>query len=1140
MAHDNCIPRRAGRDLLCAAFFVLATSSSHAADTACTTEVGRIVSRHGDVEFRRGPAGEWQPAKLETRLCDGDDVRTAKLARAALFIRPENIVRLDQRTAVRLRVSENETLVEFIAAGQQVAADPDCGAAYFISRFPRRFGVKTRYVNADIDGTEFLVRNECSRSVVAVLEGRVRARPADGGDALLLTAGESGAAGNGMRGAIRLPVAPKDQVHWLIHTPRSARGLASGAATCADADAEEAAACESANVESALAAGATVDAFAAIERLANLPDGAATAKAFRALLTLQGIDAAAPATSSDTASDERDRRARAAALAAEAVALDAKNPRAWLATSYARQAQLDLDGALAAAQEAAKFAPDGFHRARIAELQLALGNVRAARQSAHAAVFISPEEPRAHQMLGFAQLASQRPDDAEPAFERAVELDDQDPYARLGLGLAKIRRGRVADGRADLEIAVALDPRDAFLRGYLGRAYFDEGGSRRMALAGDQLAMAKALDPLDPTPWLHEGVRLQWLNRPMEALAEFRESIERNDHRAVYRASQLLDRDLAERLVQRGQTYETLGLSQLAQQEAASAIEHDPTDSAAHRALSRSLSYAPRQEINRVSETLVAKLLQPTAAYPIDTRAATSNLGMAPGAEPLLAGATGSSSLLGRDGYGGLVGITGGNRGTLGGEASVYGQSGRLSMQAGVFGYRSDGIRANDETGHRIASAMVDFAVNDAVGVQLEARGRHSEHDNLGHNFERTEPTDIGRRQYRDSTTRLGLRLAPSASTTVLLSVTHLRGRDIYDSTFPNDGVYFRDHYDYRGTQTELQVLGRAARWSWTAGLRYADIGRKFLSTFDTVPSSCPPPACDSTSDVHLYNTSAYGYATWHPMRALALTAGAAFDGYKEAGSFDKSRINPKFGLRWSPTPTLAFRATEVWTLKRAQVANATLEPTHVAGFGQFYDDLNGTTAVNRGIGVDWQPDARTTLLAEVVHRKYERPRFNPDLVLDPVRETVIRAIANRTIGSRFAVGIEATSDLYSRRQPFVAPGGTPDAVPLQVLTTALSPSVRWFHDAGWFAISTVNVGRQRVVRDAFYTNQGTSNFETLDLAAGWRRPGSASFVAIEVRNAFDRRFPFQDDSFRASEARPDLVRFLPVRMLWVRAGLEF
>lgn len=1130
--------RRAGRELLCVAFFALATSTTHAADATCTTEVGRIVSRHGDVEFRRGAGGEWQPARLETKLCDGDDIRTAKLARAALFIRPENIVRLDQGTAVRLRVTATETLVEFIAAGERIAADPDCGAAYFISRFPRRFGVKTRYVNAEIDGTEFLVRNECSRSVVAVYEGRVRASPADGGDTLMLAAGEAGAAGTGVRGAIRLPVASTDQVQWVIHYPRSARGATPGITPCTDA--EEAAACESANVESALAAGATRDAFAAIDRLAAASGGASTAKAFRALLALQGIDGAASTAPVDPPQNERDRRARAAALAAEAVALDATNPRAWLATSYVRQAQLDLQGALGAAREAAKLAPDGFHRARIAELQLALGEVRAAHGTASSAVFISPDEPRAHQMLGFALLANQRPDDAEAVFERAIALDDQAPFARLGLGLAKIRRGRVDEGRADIEIAVALDPRDALLRSYLGRAYFDEGGRQRMALAGDQLAMAKALDPLDPTPWLHEGVRLQWLNRPMEALAEFRESIERNDRRAVTRSPVLLDRDLAERLVQRGQTYETLGLAQLAEQEAASAIENDPTDSAAHRALSRSLSYAPRQELNRVSETLVAKLLQPTAAYPVDTRASTSNLGLAPGAEPLLTGSMGASSLLGRDGFGALVGGAFGNRGTQSGEASVYGQSGRLSMQVGAFGYRSDGIRANDETGHRIASAMLDFAVNDAVGVQFEARGRHSDHDNLGHNFELTDPVDIGRHQTRESTTRVGLRVAPVANSTVLLSVTQLRSTDIYDNTFPDAGVYFRDKYDYRGTQSELQWLGRATRWSWTLGLRYTDIARHLLSTFDTIPSSCPVPACDTVSDVHQYAAAAYAYTTWSPTRSLALTAGAAYDTFKEAGAFDTSRVDPKFGLRWSPLANLAVRATDVRTLRRPQIANATLEPTHVAGFGQFYDDLYGTIARNRGLGIDWQPDARTTLLAEVVHRQYERPRFFGGLILDPVRETVVRAVANRTIGPRVAVGLEATSDLFSRRYPYVAPGGTPDAVPLLVHTTALSPSLRWFHDAGWFSLATVNLGRQQVTRDVLYANQGTSRFETLDLAVGWRRPGSASFLSIEVRNAFDRRFPFQDDSFRTSEARPDLVRFLPVRMAWVRAGLEF
>ena len=100
-----------------------------------------------------------------------------------------------------------------------------------------------------------------------------------------------------------------------------------------------------------------------------------------------------------------------------------------------------------------------------------------------------------------------------------------------------------------IENAVAHDPSSSLLRSYLGKAYFEE---RRDEPAGKQYAIAKELDPSDPTPWFYDAIRKQLDNRPVEALRDLERVIELNDNRAPFRSRLLLDEDRATRGVSLG------------------------------------------------------------------------------------------------------------------------------------------------------------------------------------------------------------------------------------------------------------------------------------------------------------------------------------------------------------------------------------------------------------------------------------------------------------------------------------------------------------------------------------------------------------------------------------------------------------
>ena len=148
---------------LAAASFMTRPAS---AATPCADPVAEAVSVQGTVEVQRSGRSSWEALAYKDAVCPGDAVRARERSRADFVMVNETILRIDQSTRVVFSapVKEPFTLVTVIS-----------GAAYFISRTPRRFRVETPFVNAGVEGTEFLVRVEGGEAVLTVFEGRVAA-----------------------------------------------------------------------------------------------------------------------------------------------------------------------------------------------------------------------------------------------------------------------------------------------------------------------------------------------------------------------------------------------------------------------------------------------------------------------------------------------------------------------------------------------------------------------------------------------------------------------------------------------------------------------------------------------------------------------------------------------------------------------------------------------------------------------------------------------------------------------------------------------------------------------------------------------------------------------------------------------------
>ena len=191
----------------------------------CTPVLARLVSLQGTIEVRRAQSTQWSPAAADAALCPGDAVRVGERSRAALRLTNESNLRLDQNSALTLPTpDEGIAFIELLR-----------GALNVFTRTPSRSSVRTPFVNAGVEGTEFAVRVDADSAQVAVLEGKVSAANELG--AVELTSGELAIAGRNAaprRGRI---VRPADAVQWALYYPSILGGPAAADAALREADA---------------------------------------------------------------------------------------------------------------------------------------------------------------------------------------------------------------------------------------------------------------------------------------------------------------------------------------------------------------------------------------------------------------------------------------------------------------------------------------------------------------------------------------------------------------------------------------------------------------------------------------------------------------------------------------------------------------------------------------------------------------------------------------------------------------------------------------------------------------------------------------------------------------------------------------
>ena len=1096
-------------------------AAAQAADR-CTPVFARVVSVQGNVEVRAAGAS-WQAAVLNATLCAGDMVRVHQRSRAALLLSNETTLRLDQGTALSLVAPDNRkaTLLEQISGGLHV-----------ITRTPRAFNVKTPFVNANVEGTEFAVRVTDDGATVAVYEGKVVVENDVG--SVAIASGEGAVATKSAPPRKDIVVRPRDAVAWTLYFPtifdyRLAAGIAGTAG--------EAALQRSVDL---YRSGKLTDALAALD---NAQEVAATPRflTYRAgLLLLVGrLDEARPEIERALRLDpgnsdaysllaivavvEND-KGTALELANKGVDLDRKSPAALVALSYAQQAHFRIEEALASARGATTLDDaNALAWARVAELELSVGDLDKALDAALRAVARDRKLARTQTVLGFANLIRIDVRAAKEAFREAIELDQADPLPRLGIGLAKIREGDLAAGREEIEIAASLDPGNSLIRSYLGKAYYEE---KRNPLAGMQFDMAKGLDPLDPTPHFYDAVRKHTENRPVEALDDFSKSIELNGNRIVSRSKLLLDQDLAARQVSQARTYHELGFNQLSLANAYKSLAVDFGDYSGHQFLSEAYEKLPRHDISRQSESLQAELRRPVAMPQPDSRLIGDSSFLFHDLNFFRPSGSELGSLLESSGTRFYIDGLAGNLGTRGDRLLVGGLTGPLAYSVSQAHYATDGFESNNSVDRNIYDLLLKGQISANSVLTFNLKRSELRLDETYYRFDPTF-TFSTRIENQESSASIGGFHTMDAATNFVWFATYSE-EDQSSRDFPGLVLAFQERV--RTRSVEGQLVRTFGTVQTVVGLGSTTSKERFAGG----------------GDIDTRARTVYAYARWIPTASLHVHAGLSNEWFDTINSILESsiarhRLSPKFGIAWFPSRDLTIRVATYSNVRRPFIGSRTLEPTQVAGFNQFFSgfkelfgDQNGSTARSRSIAFDGRLKNRTFLGGSLTSRELAVPSILVNADFD-WKERLSRAYAYRAFNvsaaSKWQAGLSAEYEHEKLLRPQVLTG--PEGI-VNIRTDRLPLRAKLFNANGLsFGVATTHVrqsGDFSVDTGLPVVDKRSSAWLT-DMEAEFRLEERLGAIHFGVRNLFDRRL----DVFDTDPIRP---RFATKRLVFAGISL--
>lgn len=1133
-------------------FVILLFPFSLYATPRCASVLAKAVSSRGRVEYQAVDTYQWRAVSDGDTFCYGDKVRTAINSRVTLLLSNSSMATLDQNTTLIFTLPEQKDsnwLLELFS-----------GSAFFRSRYPQQLNIRTPFINAVHEGTEFLVMVSDQEAKISVFDGIVAAENAAG--RLKINKGFVGIAGKNSPPRLRpLNIRPEDAVQWTLYYPPLV-------------DYREWAPGNTKNLRRIMATYRKGDIQGALAQLDALviakPDNRFQNLKASILLTVGRVDQAYMIINAVLAREPenslayairsviavtKNRQDQALFLAEKSVSLDQQSALARIALSYAYQSLQKISQAEEAARAAVRLSPDNaLAWARLSELQLSSGEHANARVSAHKAYELDPGLARIQTILGFAELAAFDLDEAENAFERAVNLDASDPTARLGLGLVKIRRGDVQQGSRDLEIAVSLDPNNAVARSYLGKAYYE---LRNAEYAGTEFVIAKDMDSKDPTPWFYDAILKQSANKPIAALHSMEKAIDLNDKRGIYRSRLLLDEDAAARTANLARMYNDLGFGRVALKHAWKSLGHDTSNHSAHRFLADSYIGKPRFRIARASELLQAQLLQPVNITPVQPQLTAENIGILNSLGPSSLSVNEYDPMFTSNGAHVWLNGAYGSNNTLTDNAIVSGVYDNLSLSMGQFHFQTDGFRVNDDYQQDIYNAFAQYSFNQDLSIQVEFKSDDVRSGDVPFRLNGFHQENL-RQTIEHDTARVGGHYRIDANQDLTVSAFYFTNTDrlinnsIAPFRVPNFTIQRPSKFEIsaKGWQSETQYNFHSEFQNIAAGFGYLNVKENSLSSssisiFDAggrevFHNELAPSIGIKETDYF----NGYVYSTQKLSSYLISIVGGSFDNYND-GLINISHWSPKVGAIIKPLDNLTLRGAALRVLKRPLAAGQTIEPTQVAGFNQFFDGVDASSMWQFSSGIDYSLFDKLFVGGELNWRRIKEYSINSSLVVEREKKKGVSHLAYLywTPTDWLAFRAEYHYDKFSRE--FDVDEGD-NTFPQSVATDEVPLSVNLYHESGVFTKFTGTFINQDVAwvrslqglpSDTDPLERMDEQFWTFDAALGYRLPKRVGVINFEVKNLFDNNFKYQS-IFDASG--PQLSSFVPEREFFVKLSLFY
>ena len=449
--------------------------------------------------------------------------------------------------------------------------------------------------------------------------------------------------------------------------------------------------------------------------------------------------------------------------------------------------------------------------------------------------------------------------------------------------------------------------------------------------------------------------------------------------------------------------------------------------------------------------------------------------------------------------------------------------AGNLSYSVGLFEFQTDGFRPNNDLDQHIFDAFAQASLSYKTSVQWEFRYTTRENGDLTLGFDPYATLQgVSRQEIEDKSWRLGAHHAFSPNSRVIASAIYEDNELVDTITEQIPGLYdltSKNSFPEKIYNIEVQHLLSKERFGIVTGAGWIKVNRGDVSELEIVYPPPIPPDVFSTpffSDVQHLNL--YLYSQIHYPKNVTWTVGGSADFLNDTKDdySDENQFNPKLGVVWTPLPGTTFRAAAFRVLTRTLVSTGqTIEPTQVAGFNQFFDDVGGTKSWRYGAALDQKFSDAVYGGVEVSQRDLDVPLqfFDQNTgVMEfkwfDSRERLGRAYLYWTPHRWVALSGEYQYEHIDNENASIS--GDYTYIKIHRVPLGLG----FFHPSGIFFRLKETYFNQKgdfVSPLTFSVEPGSDSFWITDASIGYRLPKRLGLATIEGKNLFDKTFHYRD-----------------------------